>query len=259
MSVPPQEAMAEHRSEGYLSTVKRLSSAQKTAARGGPAYSIYVNRRIGRYLAAAAFQMRLTPNAVTAISAVFTFSGILILAFADPSWGVGITVSVLLALGYAWDSADGQLARLQGGGSPAGEWLDHVVDAAKVSSLHLAVLVTAFTHFDLPNESWMLVPLGFTVVAAVSFFAMILNDLLKAIHSPNAARTGKPPTLLRSLLGAPTDYGVLCFVFVLLGAPALFLVIYTILFVANAAYLALALVKWFRDMTLIGARRGAHA
>jgi hypothetical protein len=88
---------------------------------------------------------------------------------------------------------------------------------------------------------------------------MILNDLLKAVHSPSESRTGKPPTVVRSLLGAPTDYGVLCFVFVLLGAPAVFLVVYTALFAANAAYLALALVKWFRDMKMIGARRGAHA
>jgi phosphatidylglycerophosphate synthase len=259
MSVPQQSTMSRSRSESYLSTVRRLSSAQKTAARGGPAYSIYVNRKVGRYLAAAAYRLGLSPNAVTAVSAVFTFSGILVLALAEPGWGVGILVSLLLAVGYAWDSADGQVARLQGGGSPAGEWLDHVVDAAKISSLHLAVLITVYTHFDTTNEAWLLVPLGFAVVAAVAFFAMILNDLLKTIHAPAGARSGRPPTVLRSLLGAPTDYGVLCFVFVLLGAPSVFLVIYAALFVLNAAYLALALVKWFRDMTLIGTRRGAHA
>lgn len=255
MSLPHQSTLGKPRAESYLSTVRRLSSAQKSAARGGPAYSIYVNRKVGRYLAAAAYRMGLSPNAVTAISAVFTFSAILTLAASEPSWGVGILVSLLLAIGYAWDSADGQVARLQGGGSPAGEWLDHVVDAAKVSSLHLAVLVTAFLHFDLPGAAWLLIPIGFTIVAAVSFFAMILNDLLKAIHSTSVDR-GRPPTLFRSLLGVPTDYGVLCFVFILLGMPALFMIVYTVVFALNAAYLALALVKWFRDMRLIGARQG---
>ncbi len=252
MTLPQQKTMGRSGSESYLDTVKRLSSAQKTAARGGPAYSIYVNRKVGRYLAAAAYRMGLTPNAVTGVSAAFTFTGIVVLALAEPGWGVGILVSLLLAVGYAWDSADGQVARLRGGGSPAGEWLDHVVDAAKVSSLHLAVLITAFLHFDLAGDAWLLIPVGFTVVAAVSFFAMILNDLLKAIHSRGRKVQGRPPTLLRSLLGAPTDYGVLCFVFVLLGYPPLFLTVYTVLFILNAGYLTLALVKWFRDMRSLG-------
>ena len=60
--------------ETYLGTVRRLASAQKKAARGAPPYSIYVNRRVGRYLAAWAFRAGLTPNAVTGISAAFTFT-----------------------------------------------------------------------------------------------------------------------------------------------------------------------------------------
>jgi phosphatidylglycerophosphate synthase len=235
-----------------LDTVRRLSSAQKTAARGAPAYSVYVNRRVGRYLAAGAFRMGLTPNNVTAISAVFTFCAIALIAIGEPSWWLGVTVWLLLAIGYAFDSADGQVARLRGGGSPSGEWLDHVVDSVKISTLHLAVLITMFTHFPLTNSAWLLVPIGFAAVAAVSFFAMILNDLLKAKHAPTSALPAAPRTVLRSLLGIPTDYGVLCLAFVLLGAPLAFFGLYALLFVANALYLALALGKWFRDMTALG-------
>ncbi|TDW29953.1 CDP-alcohol phosphatidyltransferase family protein [Cryobacterium psychrophilum] len=238
-------------SETYRQTVQRLSSAQKSAARGAPAYSIYVNRRVGRYLAAGAYRLGLTPNMVTAVSAVFTFAGIALLAVGQPSWVLGISVWLLLALGYAFDSADGQVARLRGGGSASGEWLDHVVDSVKISTLHLAVLVTAFTHFSLSSPVWLLVPIGFTVVAAVSFFAMILNDLLKAKHGSGAAPTGHS-TVWRALLGAPTDYGLLCFAFVLLGAPWLFFLVYALLFVANLGYLVLALIKWFRDMNALG-------
>lgn len=260
MSLPQRSAVGERPggNGSYLDTVRRLSSAQKATARGGPAYSIYVNRKVGRYFAAAAFRMGMSPNAVTAVSAVLTFSGIVVLATAEPGWGVGILVSVLLAVGYAWDSADGQVARLGDGGSPAGEWLDHVVDAAKVSSLHLAVLITAYTHFDLADAAWLLVPVGFSIVAAVAFFAMILNDLLKAVHAPGQPKGGRPPTMLRSLLGVPTDYGVLCFVFILLGSQPVFLIVYTALFALNAAYLALALVKWFRDMRAIAPRQAVR-
>ena len=56
----------------------------------------------------------------------------------------GVVVSLLLILGYALDSADGQLARLLGGGTPEGEWLDHVIDSAKLATIHLAVLVSLY-------------------------------------------------------------------------------------------------------------------
>jgi hypothetical protein len=46
----------------------------------------------------------------------------------------------------------------------------------------------------------------------------------------------------------PTDYGLLCLVFVLLGAPLVFFWVYALLFLANAGFMALASVKWFRDM-----------
>jgi phosphatidylglycerophosphate synthase len=248
MTSTPTRASA----ETYVDTVRRLSSAQKTAARGAPAYSVYVNRRVGRYLAAGAFRLGLTPNNVTAISAGFTFCAIGLLTIGEPSWGFGIVVWLLLAVGYAFDSADGQVARLRGGGSPSGEWLDHVVDSIKISTLHLAVLIMMFRHFPLESSAWLLVPIGFAAVAAVSFFAMILNDLLKAKHAPTIAPPAAPRTLLRSLLGVPTDYGVLCLAFVLLGAPLAFFGLYALLFVANTLYLALALGKWFRDMTALG-------
>src|SRR5690606_25723073 len=113
----------------YGDVLARLGPAPKGAARGAPAYSRFVNRRIGRYLAAAAYRAGLTPNAVTGVSALFTFSGIALLVALRPSWGQGAAVAALLVLGYAWDSADGQVARLTGTGSPAGAWLDHVVGA----------------------------------------------------------------------------------------------------------------------------------
>src|SRR5690554_2860599 len=117
--------------DGYRAIVQRLASAQKPG-RGAPPYSRWVNRRLGRWLAAAAFLARLTPDAVTAISALTTLSGLVLVALVAPTWWLGPLVAFLLLLGYALDSADGQLARLRGGGTKSGEWLDHVVDAAKI-------------------------------------------------------------------------------------------------------------------------------
>jgi phosphatidylglycerophosphate synthase len=194
-----------------------------------------------------AYRLGLTPNGVSAISGTFSLSGILVLAIARPTPLVALVVSGLLVVGYAFDAADGQLARLRGGGSLAGEWLDHMIDAAKVSSLHVAVAITVYRSFDV-GKGWVLVPLGFTVVAAVFFFGMILNDQLRRQRGLGA-RPGAPATSpLRSLAAVPTDYGVLCLAFLLLAAPRAFLVCYTVLLAGTTAYLVPALVAWFREM-----------
>jgi len=235
--------------EDFASVVARLAAAQKRRSPGSPAYSIYVNRPVGRRLAAAAYLAGLTPNAVTAISAAFTFAAIAVIALVPPTPLVGVGIGLLLMTGYALDAADGQLARLRGGGSRAGEWLDHVVDAAKLSSLHLAVLVAWFRFVDLPSPALLLVPLGFAIVAAVLFFAMILNDFLR--HRDGGTRAPPEGGGIRSILVLPTDYGVLCIAFLAFGAPVVFVPLYALLFAANAAYALLALPKWFREMSRI--------
>ena len=53
---------------------------------------------------------------------------------------------------------------------------------------------------------------------------------------------------MRAVLVVPMDYGVLCLSFVLLGAPAVFMVVYSVIFAATALFLLLAAVKWFREL-----------
>ena len=234
--------------ETLRATLRRLSSAQKGAA-GAPAYSRFVNRRLGRLFAALAFHAGLTPNAVTAISGTTTAAGIALLALAPPSVPMALAVAACLVLGYALDAADGQLARLRGGGSPAGEWLDHMVDAVKSSSLHLAVLIGLHRFTDV-DPVVLLVPIGYCVVDAVTYFGTMLNEALRAQHGvatraqPTAQRVG----VGRSLLTLPTDYGLLACTFVLFGWTGAFVPVYTVLFLAAAGFLALASVTWFREM-----------
>jgi phosphatidylglycerophosphate synthase len=243
----------------YREMVRQMASAQKAVASGAPPYSILVNRRVGRLLAAWAYRRGLTPDAVTAISAAFTFTAIILVPTVAPAWWLGVVVWFGLALGYAFDSADGQVARLRGGGSLAGEWLDHVVDSVKLSSLHLAVLVMAYRFGDLPSTAWLLVPIGFALVSAVSFFTMILNDKLREVHVARhggPARQVAPSSARRRLLLLPTDYGVLVLSFLTLGWPRVFFAIYVLLFVANLGHLVLALRKWRRDMVDIDTATG---
>lgn len=230
----------------------QLSHAQKGHARGAPAYSVYANRRLGRVLAAVAYSLRLTPNTVTGISAAHTFLGIAILLLAPAAPWSGIVITLLLALGYAWDSADGQVARLTGQGSPAGEWLDHFVDAIKIASLHLAVLVAAWLHTPMRDTGWLVVPLVFSVVATVTFFGMLLNDLIKAGQGGISTHSRGGGTLKRSLLLLPTDFGMVCLVFLAWGWPRVFFGLYSSLAAAALGFLLLAAVKWFREIKALG-------
>lgn len=239
---------------GFGRSLAQLRDAQKSS-KGAPPYSLFINRPLGRILAAGAHQLGMTPNQVTYVSAACTLAGLLVLGLGPAGWVSGVVVAALLVLGYAFDSADGQLARLRGGGSLLGEWLDHMIDSAKVASLHLVVLVAFYRHFDL-RPGWLLVPLAFTVVSAVHFFGMILVDLLGRSRRA-AAGVPAPPKesaeLSKTLLKLPTDYGIMCLVFVLLGAHTLFLGVYTFLAVATAGYTLLVVRKWRRDVVALDA------
>jgi phosphatidylglycerophosphate synthase len=249
VTAPTDVRPAPSGTESLRATLQRLAGAQKGSA-GAPAYSRFVNRRLGRGLAALAFHAGLTPNAVTGISALFTGTGIALLLLLPPSWATGLAIAGCLVVGYAFDAADGQLARLRGGGSPAGEWLDHMVDAVKLLSLHLAVLVALYRFEVVELGPLLLIPVGYCIADGALFFAMMLNEALRARHG--AATRAQPsdahPGLGRSLVSLPTDYGVLALVFVLWGLPVAFLSVYAVLFLATAAHLALGSLKWFREM-----------
>ncbi|MEV8565070.1 CDP-alcohol phosphatidyltransferase family protein [Streptomyces sp. NPDC051322] len=228
-----------------------LRTAQKSA-KGVSLYSRFVNRPVGRYLAAGAHGLRLTPNQVTLISAAFSFAAVAAVAVGEPSWGTGLAVWIGLAVGFAFDSADGQLARLRGSGSAAGEWLDHVVDCAKITALHAAVLISFYRHpghFGVRDVAWLLVPIGFQFVAVVTFFGGLLTEKLTPRPAPGSPAA--TPSTLRAVALLPVDHGVFCLVFLLLGAGGGFRWAYTALGAAGALFLLAFLTKWFRELSAV--------
>lgn len=225
----------------------RLASAQKSKA-SVPAYLRYVNRPAGGRLAALAYAADLTPTQVTVLSAVCSFAGIAVLLLAAPTVPVGITVAALLLVGYALDSADGQLARIRGGGSKAGEWLDHVVDMAKLSSLHSAVAISVLRFFDVPRLN-LAIPLVFGIANATQFLGMMLRDKLRG---PGAGRpAGEDASALRSWLLLPLDHGTLGLAFVLLGWHLAFLAGYGLLALCTVAFAARSLTKAYRGLVAL--------
>ncbi|MFI6122065.1 CDP-alcohol phosphatidyltransferase family protein [Streptomyces sp. NPDC051064] len=236
---------------GSTGTVLReLRGAQKSS-KGVSLYSRYVNRPAGRLLAAGAFRVGLTPNQVTSVSALFTFAALAGVALVEPSWWLGAAVYAGLAVGFAFDSADGQLARLTGRGGPDGEWLDHVVDCAKMILVHSAVLISFHRFGSLPGEGWLLLPLGFLFVAVLTFCAGLLREQLgnaAARAAPVPEGPAAPVSRIRAVALLPADYGVFCLVFLLLGAPGAFRAGYAVLAAVHALFLVAFLVKWFREL-----------
>jgi hypothetical protein len=89
------------------------------------------------------------------------------------------------------------------------------------------------------------------VIGASSFLAQILNEQLHLNHHParRADRAPEAPApLIASLLKVPTDYGLLCLVFLLIGSTQSFMVAYGLLFVSSTGYFVLACGKWFHEM-----------
>ncbi len=224
-----------------------LRRAQKSS-RNAPAYSRWVNRPLGRVFAATGYRLGMTPNQISLISAVFTYSGIAVVAVLPPSGPMGVVVAALLIIGYALDSADGQVARLQGGGTLAGEWLDHVLDSIKIATIHLAVALMWFRSLNGWATWTTIIPLAFSAVACVWFFTVIATELLLRGGKPaggGSTREGKP-AIWTSLVGLVLDYGFLAATMVLLGWLDLWRGVYTALAIANAGFLAAQLVRWYR-------------
>lgn len=202
-----------------------LSRAQKSGA-GVPAYTRWINRRLARGIAAAATAAGMTPNAVTMLSAMFSAAGLAVMLMFGPSWWSALLTGLLLATGYVFDSADGQVARLTGASSPAGEWLDHVVDAIRTPAIHLTVAVSVMLHRS--DLLWLaIISLCFTVLSVGQFMSQILAEqLVRNTGGEEPERGGTR----KSLLLLPTDTGVVCWSFALWMLPPLFAVVYTVLF-----------------------------
>lgn len=239
-------AAAGTESLSFSAALELLKGRQKPGP-GVPGYTRWVNRGLARYVAAGAYRLGVGPNGVTAISGLVSVAGLTVLVLAPRSLLTGFLVAVLLATGYLLDSADGQVARLSGRSSRAGEWLDHVVDAVRMPLFHLCTLVALFLA---GVDTWVLVlPLLYSVVTTGQFFSQILAEQLAEVGSKPIPRRGQSFFLL------PTDTGVLCWVYLLWGLPEVFVVAYGLLLVVNGAHSAVSMRRRFRQLNVPTARR----
>ena len=220
-----------------------LRLAQKPGG-GVPAYTRWVNRRLARFAAAAAYTVGLSPNAVTGISAIVSLAGlVLVVALPATPW-VGLAVGTLLALGYVLDSADGQVARLGRRGSPAGEWLDHVVDAIRTPAIHLAVAI-AMSVAPAGSRVVAGVAIAYALLSSGQFMSQILSEQLSGARAPASDTAGR----VQSFALLPTDMGTLCVIFLAWGFPTAFAWLYVALFVVNALHAMVSMRRKYARLT----------
>lgn len=231
-------------SRGFRETLSHLNSAQKSGI-GVPAYTRWVNRRVARIFAAGAVKFGITPNGVTAVSAFTSLLAMVLMVTVQPSLAVGALAAFLFALGYALDSADGQVARVTGKSSPAGEWLDHVVDAMRTPAMHLTILIGFIKYSDSwPVTGWSLwwLPLAFSVLMTGHFMSQILAEQLRKKYAAPEPPSGGN---LRSFINLHMDSGTFCWLFILWGTGWGFLIAYGFLFLSNAATVLLSMRRKF--------------
>lgn len=226
----------------FRENYEQLARAQKSSV-GVSFYSRWINRPAGRVLAAAAHVVGLTPNGVTYLSALASLAGLALLVLAPPTPLAGVGVGALLMLGFALDSADGQLARLRGGGSVLGEWLDHLIDSGKTVLVHTSVLLMLWRSADV-DQAWLAVPLWYQFVAVVTFSGILLTQFLE----PKGPAAQRRPSNLRSLALLPADYGVLCLAFLTSGVQWVFLPLYAALAAVTTLISAAMIARWAKRL-----------
>lgn len=220
-----------------------LASAQKPGD-GVPAYLRWVNRPLGGQVAVRAAVLGMSPNQLTAVSAALGLAGVVSIVVL-PSTSAGLLGALLLLLGYVFDSADGQLARIQRRGGPAGEWLDHVVDGVRAPLVHAALVVHLATH---AVAGWLpIIALLFTVLVSSWFLSQLLAEkLLPKRSSPTTGQRGTIESFVKQPQDPSTTYVVIAF----LGVPALFAAAYVLLFAWLLLGFVLSLGRKYRQLSL---------
>ena len=116
--------------------------------------SIWVTRnvsyRVGAWIAYYAYKLGLSPNTISLLSGLITvLSAMLAIWIGQGSWVAGVVLVLGLQIGYAFDCADGPLARATGGGSSFGMLMDKLVDLSS-GMIFPCVLAYGAGHYYCP-------------------------------------------------------------------------------------------------------------
>src|SRR5437763_16559073 len=86
----------------YGAALARLRATAGKSNRGAAGYTRWVNRPLGRRIAAFGYVRGLTPNQLTWFSGVLTLAGIALIATTRPSWPLDLGLPLLLLFAYTF-------------------------------------------------------------------------------------------------------------------------------------------------------------
>ncbi len=190
-----------------------------------------VSQPVGSVVAAIAHALRLSPNMVTLLGLLVMLAATSVYAWCDGACGA-IVAALLFQLGFAFDCADGQLARATKRQSPFGAWLDVSCDHIRQGCICLALTVVVPTVAGYLCAALLLAGLSVYLHTVMS---------IKAVAAPQMNLAGNVNRLrfaLKEWLDTPIFLLILC---LLRAWPELLLVYvasYGALSLARAASLA---------------------
>lgn len=223
----------------------KLSVVQKRRD-GALPYTLFVNRPAGRFLSVIAYKLNFTPNQITIISFICTITGLLyVVTFGHQSL-LGVIISTLMLLfGYALDSADGQLARLNNSKNLSGEYLDHSLDSVKTPLFHISVTMVILQTVQDINLITVFFLLLISVLSSGKFFSSEIKEKILTLEGNH--NLCYVTSLKKSFILLPFDYGILCFIFLLVPFNLLFpaYIIWGTLFLV---FFILSFVRGYRQL-----------
>jgi phosphatidylglycerophosphate synthase len=198
------------------------------ANRGGGLYSEAVSQRLGALLALAGHRLGLPPAALSLANVLCGVTGSLLVLVTG--WGAFGLVAWQLA--YAFDCADGQLARVTGRAGPAGARLDVLCDLA----VQISVVSAAASFLPAGTPGW--VPALF----AGTWLVNLVTSVLRSVSVGDSLLPGRSVAV--RLVKLVRDYG---FVVLVVGLAITFRPQWTLALVIaltalNAAFLLATLL-----------------
>jgi phosphatidylglycerophosphate synthase len=194
-------------SEASTTVTERPTAVQFYAVnRGGGLFSEAVSQRLGALVALAGHRLGASPTALTVANLVIGLAvSVTVVALAGsvatgsvPAWAVGLLALVGWQVAYAFDCADGQLARVTGRTSPAGARLDILCDVAAQIALVTALAATAEAQRP-ETPAWLL------AAFAGTWMVNLVTSVLQS--GPQAASMVTSRSLPVRLVKLIRDYG----------------------------------------------------
>jgi phosphatidylglycerophosphate synthase len=179
--------------------------------RGGGLYSEAVSQPIGSAIALVASRLGLPPTVLSLVNLVLGVgASATVVALAGrtaagavPTWLIGLIALLAWQLAYAFDCADGQLARVTGQASLAGGRLDILCDIAVQIGLVAALSAVAVAHRP-GTPSWL------SAVFAGTWMVNLVTSVMQS--GPAAASMVPSRSLPVRLVKLVRDYGAVILV-----------------------------------------------